>query len=63
MSPMEEFIFVCIKKGANTPDKLCRKTGKAPNYLNTYISILKRAGYITSKCPTCKGSAYYLIAT
>ena len=60
---MEEFIYLCIKKGANTPTKLCKKSGKAPNYLNTYLSNLRRSGIITVKCETCDNGILYKIVS
>lgn len=60
MSPMEELIYLCIKKGANNSKKLTKKTGKAPNYINTYLSTLVLTGQITTKCPTCENNGYYV---
>ena len=63
MSPMEEFIFQCIKKGGLTPDKIGKKIDKSPNYINVYARQLKRMGLITTTCPTCNQSPYYKIVT
>lgn len=59
MSPMEELIYLCIKKGINTPERLSKKIGKAVNYVHVYTRQLKYLGLITTNCPTCKGNAYF----
>jgi len=63
MSPMEECIYMHIKKGYNTPEKLSKKVGKAMNYICVYARQLRGLGFITTTCPTCNRTPYYTIVS
>ena len=54
LTPIEEFIFKTIKKGANNNLKLINKTGKDREYVQVYTTRLERKGLITrSICEHC----------
>ena len=63
MSPNEDNIRMCIKRGFNTTRKIAVKLKKPQGYIAAYITGLVDKGAIKRvKCPTCGVQSVYSLA-